>query len=136
MPGPSTALGVGCSRDIPAAFDVGAFGAFLIVVGKRRFTRRTVLETFKDAGVTTSVIFIIVIGGILFARFLTYTGLVASISETLLALALDPYIYLLCFALIYIVLGMLIDPIAIMVMTLPVMFPILVGAGWIRSGSA
>ena len=109
---------------------VGAFGAFVIVVGKRRFTRRTVIETFKDAGVTTSVIFIIVIGGILFARFLTYTGLVAGISEVLLALELNPYLYLACFAAIYIVLGMLIDPIAIMVMTLPVMFPILVGAGF------
>ncbi len=109
---------------------VGAFGAFLIVLGKRRLTRRTLLETFKDAGVTTSVIFIIVIGGILFARFLTYTGLVASISEVLLSLALDPYLYLLSFAAIYIILGMLIDPIAIMVMTLPVMFPIMVGAGF------
>ena len=109
---------------------VGAFGAFLIVIGKRRLTRHTLLETFKDAGVTTSVIFIIVIGGILFARFLTYTGLVASVSEALLALALDPYLYLLSFAAIYIILGMLIDPIAIMVMTLPVMFPIMVGAGF------
>ncbi len=109
---------------------VGAFGAFLIVIGKRRLNRKTLLDTFKDAGVTTSVIFIIVIGGIVFARFLTYTGLVASVSEYLLGLALDPYVYLLCFAAIYIVLGMLIDPIAIMVMTLPVMFPIMVGAGF------
>ena len=109
---------------------VGAFGAFLIVIGKRRLSRKTLLDTFKDAGVTTSVIFIIVIGGIIFARFLTYTGLVASVSESLLSLELDPYLYLLSFALIYLVLGMLIDPIAIMVMTLPVMFPILVGAGF------
>ena len=69
---------------------VGAFGAFLIVIGKRRLNRRTLLETFKDAGVTTSVIFIIVVGGILFARFLTYTGLVASVSSELLALGLHP----------------------------------------------
>jgi tripartite ATP-independent transporter DctM subunit len=109
---------------------VGAFGAFLIVLGKRRLDRTKLLDTFKDACVTTSVIFIIVIGGILFARFLTYTGLVASVSEILLGLQLDPYLYLLCFAVIYIVLGMLIDPIAIMVMTLPVMFPIMVGAGF------
>ena len=109
---------------------VGAFGAFLIVIGKRRLSRRTLLDTFKDAGVTTSVIFIIVIGGIIFARFLTYTGLVATVSQSLLDLALDPYLYLLSFAVIYIVLGMLIDPIAIMVMTLPVMFPIMVGAGF------
>lgn len=109
---------------------VGAFGAFLIVVAKGRLDGRTTLETFKDAGVTTSVIFIIVIGGIIFARYLTYTGLVTDITEALLALELNKYAYLFAFAGIYLVLGMLIDPIAIMVITLPVMFPILTGAGF------
>lgn len=109
---------------------VGAFGAFLIVLSKRRLDRTTTIATLKDAGVTTSVIFIIVIGGIIFARYLTYTGLVADITAELLALELNKYTYLLAFALIYLVLGMLIDPIAIMVITLPVMFPILTGAGF------
>jgi tripartite ATP-independent transporter DctM subunit len=109
---------------------VGAFGAFLIVAAKRRVNRRMLVETFKEAGITTSTIFIIVIGGILFARFLTYTGLVADISDWLLALGLPPLMYLLAFSLIYLILGMLIDPIAIMVMTLPVMFPIMTGVGY------
>ncbi|MHA1568239.1 MAG: TRAP transporter large permease, partial [Alphaproteobacteria bacterium] len=109
---------------------VGAFGAFLIVAAKRRLNVRMLVETFKEAGITTSTIFIIVIGGILFARFLTYTGLVSDISDWLLALELSPILYLMAFAAIYLVLGMLIDPIAIMVMTLPVMFPIMVGVGY------
>jgi len=109
---------------------VGAFGAFMIVVGKGRLNRRMLVETFKDAGITTSTIFIIVIGGILFARFLTYTGLVTDISDWLLALGLPPIMYLMAFAVTYLILGMLIDPIAIMVMTLPVMFPIMVGVGY------
>ena len=109
---------------------VGAFGAFLIVAAKRQLSGRTLLETFKDAGVTTSTIFIIVIGGILLARFLTYTGLVQEISDWLLALGLSPLMYLLAFAVLYLLLGMFIEPIAIMVMTLPVMFPIMVEVGW------
>ena len=109
---------------------VGAFGAFLIVAGKRRMSRATLIETFKDAGITTSTIFIIVIGGILLARFLTYTGLVTEISEWLLGLGLPPLMYLLAFAVLYLILGMMIEPIAIMVMTLPVMFPIMVGVGY------
>ena len=109
---------------------VGAFGALLIVIAKGRLSGKTMLDTFKDAGTTTSVIFIIVIGGILFARFLTYTGLVNEISTTLLAWELSPYLYLLAFAVLYLILGMFIDPIAIMVMTLPVMFPILTGVGF------
>jgi len=109
---------------------IGAFGAFLIVVAKRRLNARTAVDTFKDAGVTTSSIFIIVIGGIIFARYLTYTGIVNDITGALLALELGKYTYLFAFAAIYLVLGMLIDPIAIMVITLPVMYPILTKAGF------
>lgn len=109
---------------------VGAFGAFLIVAAKRRLNVRMLVETFKEAGITTSTIFIIIIGGILFARFLAYTGLISDISDVLLGLDLPPFLYLMAFAAIYLVLGMLIDPIAIMIMTLPVMFPILVGVGY------
>ncbi len=109
---------------------VGAFGAFLIIAFKRKLTGRTLVETFKDAGVTTSTIFIIVIGGIIFARFLTYTGLLGDITDWMIGLDLPPIAYLLGFALIYLILGMLIDPIAIMVMTLPVMFPILTSVGY------
>ena len=109
---------------------IGAFGAFLIVLFKRRLNARTTVDTFKDAGITTSSIFIIVIGGIVFARYLTYTGIVNDITGYLLALELGKYTYLFAFAAIYLVLGMLIDPIAIMVITLPVMYPILTQAGF------
>ena len=70
------------------------------------------------------------LGGIIFARFLTYTGLVGDISDWMLALELSPFMYLVGFAVLYLLLGMLIDPIAIMVMTLPVMFPILTSVGY------
>jgi tripartite ATP-independent transporter DctM subunit len=109
---------------------IGAFGAFLIVLGKRRLNRATLIETFKDAGITTSTIFIIVIGGIIFARFLTYTGLVGDVSDWMLALGWPPIAYLMGFAVLYLILGMLIDPIAIMVMTLPIMFPIMTSVGY------
>src|SRR5690606_981701 len=68
---------------------VGAFGAFLIVLAKRRMNRTTLIETIKDATVTTSVIFIIVVGGMLFARFLADTCLVANVSHYLLLLLLS-----------------------------------------------
>jgi len=58
---------------------VGAFGALLIVLAKRRLNFGSLTEALKDATVTTSVIFIIVVGGILFSRFLTYSGLVTTI---------------------------------------------------------
>jgi len=109
---------------------VGAFGAFLIVFLKRRAQRKVLQETFLDAVLTSSTIFLVVIGGMLFSRFLTYTGLVSSVSDFMIALNLSPFAYLMSFVLLFLVLGMLIEPIAIIVMTLPVMFPVMMAVGY------
>lgn len=109
---------------------VGAFGAFIIALVKRRLGLGSLLEVLKEAAVTTSVIFIIVVGGILFARFLTYSGLVTMISTALLSFGTGKYMYLLGFVLLFTVLGCFIEPIAIMVMTLPIMFPVMTAAGF------
>src|SRR5690606_11548844 len=69
---------------------VGAVGAFLIVVLKGRARRDVLAETLRDSVVTSAAIFTVLIGGMLFARFLTYTGLVGAISDQVLALGLPP----------------------------------------------
>jgi C4-dicarboxylate transporter, DctM subunit len=84
----------------------------------------------KEAAVTTSVIFIIVVGGMLFARFLTYSGLVDVISNALLGLGTGKYTYLVGYILLFTVLGCFIEPIAIMVMTLPIMYPVMAAQGF------
>lgn len=109
---------------------VGAFGALVIALAKRRLGFGSLIEVLKDAAVTTSVIFIIVVGGILFARFLTYSGLVDVVSETLLAIGIGKYTYLIGFAVLFLILGMFLEPIAIMVMTLPIMYPVMTQAGF------
>jgi tripartite ATP-independent transporter DctM subunit len=109
---------------------IGAFGAFLIALLRGRLNRKSMVEVLKEAAVTTSVIFIIVVGGILFARFLTYSGLVTMISTWMIGLGGDKYAYLLGFMALFTVLGCFIEPIAIMVMTLPIMFPVMTQAGF------
>ncbi|GGE31946.1 C4-dicarboxylate ABC transporter permease [Agaricicola taiwanensis] len=109
---------------------IGAFGALLIVILKRRLTGKSMLEIIKDTGITSTTIFIIIIGGMLFARFLTYTGVINDLSAYLISLELAPYTYLLCFIVVFLILGMFIESIAIMVMTLPVMYPVLTGVGY------
>ena len=109
---------------------IGAFGAFAIALVRGRLSGRAMVEVLKEAAVTTSVIFIIVIGGILFARFLTYSGLVTEISSWMIGLGGDKYAYLLGFIVLFTILGCFIEPIAIMVMTLPIMFPVMKEAGF------
>lgn len=109
---------------------VGAFGAFVIALSKRRLGWGSLVEVLKEAAVTTSVIFIIVVGGMLFARFLTYSGLVTTISTAMISLGVGKYTYLLGFVVLFTILGCFIEPIAIMVMTLPIMFPVMMQAGF------
>ena len=109
---------------------IGAFGAFLIVFLKRRAGKEVFAETFRDAVITSSTIFTVLIGGMLFARFLTYSGLVSAISDQVLSYNMAPSAYLAAFALLFLFLGMFIEPIAIMIMTLPVMFPVMTSVGY------
>ncbi|MBS9721811.1 TRAP transporter large permease [Tianweitania sp. BSSL-BM11] len=109
---------------------VGAFGAFLIVFMKRRADFATLRETFLEAILSSATIFLVVIGGMLFARFLTYTGLVSEVSDWLITQELPPFAYLMAFAVLFLILGCFIEPIAIIVMTLPVMFPVMMNVGY------
>jgi C4-dicarboxylate transporter DctM subunit len=109
---------------------VGAAGAFVIALGKRRLGLRSLTEVLKEAAVTTSVIFIIVVGGMLFARFLTYSGLVDIISRELLSFGTGKYTYLIGYVVLFTILGCFIEPIAIMVMTLPIMYPVMKAQGF------
>jgi tripartite ATP-independent transporter DctM subunit len=109
---------------------IGAFGAFVIALIKRKLGLGTLTEVLKEAAVTTSVIFIIVVGGMLFARFLTYSGLVDIISTGLLSLGTGKYTYLIGYVVLFTILGCFIEPIAIMVMTLPIMYPVMVAQGF------
>ena len=109
---------------------VGAAGAFVIALYKRRMGRGSLSEVLKEAAVTTSVIFIIVVGGMVFARFLTYSGLVDIISKELLSFGTGKYTYLIGYVVLFTILGCFIEPIAIMVMTLPIMYPVMVAQGF------
>ena len=109
---------------------VGAAGAFVIALCKRRMGMGSLAEVLKEAAVTTSVIFIIVVGGMVFARFLTYSGLVDIISRELLSFGTGKYTYLIGYVVLFTILGCFIEPIAIMVMTLPIMYPVMVAQGF------
>jgi len=109
---------------------VGAAGAFVIALYKRRMGMGSLMEVLKEAAVTTSVIFIIVVGGMVFSRFLTYSGLVDIISRELLSFGSGKYTYLIGYVVLFTILGCFIEPIAIMVMTLPIMFPVMKAQGF------
>ena len=114
------------------ATEAGAIGAFASCVIARfqggltfaRF-RQSVVETI----VTTSALFLIAIGANLLTRFLALSGAGDLITETVLAFGASELAILTGIALIYLVLGMFLDPIGAMLLTLPVLLPVVDQAG-------
>ncbi|MFZ1343222.1 TRAP transporter large permease subunit [Thiothrix eikelboomii] len=79
---------------------------------------------------TTAMLYLIIIGASVFGPFLTLTHIPATLGESLGLLGLGMYGTLLVIVLGYIVLGMFFDGLAMLVITLPIVFPIITGVGF------
>ncbi|MCE8009781.1 TRAP transporter large permease [Aestuariivita sp.] len=101
----------------------------LIGVFQRKLTARDLWDSFKETCVQTAAIFFIAAGAKIFVAFIALTGVAPVIVNAVTAA--DPSVFLLmvCIALIYLLLGMFLDPIGIMVLTLPLMIPLVEGYG-------
>jgi tripartite ATP-independent transporter DctM subunit len=108
----------------------GAFGAFLLALSMRRLTRARFKESLLETGRTTIMIFSIIVGVLIFVRFLALTGLPNSLSEFVLVLPLPPFMILVLILLIYVFLGMFLDAIGMMMLTLPLVFPAVIALGF------
>ncbi|WP_152208692.1 TRAP transporter large permease [Marinobacter changyiensis] len=111
--------------------EAGAIGTS--IAGLIAFTRRSLtLDAFKNAvkstAVSTASIFIILIGSLFFTRFLALSGVPAAFSDLILGVSTETWWIILAVALIYLVLGMFIDSIGLMLLTLPLILPLVEGA--------
>ncbi len=112
------------------AASLGVFGAIILAVYFKSFS----FEIFKGAllnSVKTSVMisFIIVSAGFL-SQVIGFLGIARALSEYIGSLGLSPLMLILIIGLMYVVLGMILDGISIVVMTLPIVLPIIVLAGF------
>lgn len=100
---------------------VGALLSFVIAFLKRALTlkvfRTSVLETLHS----TASIFFIAIGAALLTRFLSFTGIPTFMSELIITMELGPLALIFAIAGIYILLGMFLDPLGCMLLTLPIL---------------
>lgn len=111
------------------AAGVGAFGAFAIAMARRRLGVKSFLNMLADATATTSTIFFVVIGGLIFANLVTVSGAGEAIQVWVKGLGLSQFALMLALLGIYIVLGCVLDASAMTILTVPIFFPIVVQAG-------
>jgi len=109
---------------------MGAGGAFIIGVARRRLSRADLLASLLQATRTAAAVFTILIGAILFGYFLTVTQTPQKVTEFVTSLGFGRYGVLVLIMLMYLVLGCLMDAMAMIILTVPIIFPVITSLGF------
>ena len=109
---------------------VGAFLACVVAVGKRSMTWERFRNAILETVLTTAALMVIAIGANLLTRFLALSGAGDFLSATIIGVSPDPLVLLLGIVLVYVILGMFLEPIGAMLLTLPIVLPIVGDAGF------
>ncbi len=108
---------------------IGATVAALIALLRGTLTWAAVREALVKTAVSTTGIFIILIGSVFFTRFLALSRVPTEFADLILGVSADPIWIIFAVAVIFIVLGMFIDSIGLLLLTLPLILPLVDGAG-------
>jgi tripartite ATP-independent transporter DctM subunit len=112
------------------ASGIGAFGALLVLLIRRRLTWKTLHDSAKKTLYLTCMIMWIVLGAKLFSHVYYAIGAPDFVVRLITGFELNRWIVIILIQLIILVLGMFLDPFGIMVITLPVFIPIIVSLGF------
>lgn len=109
---------------------VGAFLSFIIAALKGSLSFRNFRNALLETLLTTGALFIIAIGASMLTRFLAFSGAGDYLSALVAAMGADELLLLLGISLIYLVLGMFLEPLGAMLLTLPILLPIIETTGF------
>jgi C4-dicarboxylate transporter, DctM subunit len=109
---------------------IGAFGAIVITFISRKLTLKNLLASVLETGQTTAMVFVLLIGAMIFMKFLSITKLPFAVAEFVNALALPKYLLFLFIVVIYILIGMFMDILSALALTIPIIFPTVMAVGF------
>ena len=109
---------------------VGAVLTLLIALARRGLTLASAGQVLSDTARTTAMIYVILVGAHVFGPFLARTGLPGALSDWMIGLGLGPYGTLALILLALILLGCFLEGFAMLVLTLPILFPTVVALGF------
>lgn len=112
------------------AAGMGAMGAFLIAIARRRLSISTTFEALRETAMTTAGLFAVLIGAWIFSNFVNVAGLPAALSNLVTAYDLPPWMVMCIILLIYIALGCVFESLSMLLLTVPIFFPIVTGLGY------
>ncbi len=108
---------------------VGSFGAFVLTLWARQLTWTVFLDSLRETASTTAMIFLIFIGTSILQYFLETSGLPGLLRQAIAEAELGPMQVLMIMLLVYLVLGCFLDSLSMLLITLPLFFPIVKAMG-------
>lgn len=109
---------------------VGAAGALGIGLGRRRLTWRAFVDSLAETTRITSMLLLILAGATLFGHFLAVTKVPFGLASWIGSLSMPPSIIMGGIILGYLIAGCFIDVLALIILTVPILFPLVVGLGF------
>ncbi|MFC6283635.1 MULTISPECIES: TRAP transporter large permease [Polaromonas] len=109
---------------------MGAGGAFILGVVRGRLNRAQIREALLQATRTSAAVFTVLIGALLFGYFLTITQTPQKLTEFLTGMGIGRYGVLALIMVMYLVLGCLMDAMAMIILTVPIIYPVIVHMGF------
>ena len=109
---------------------MGVVGVVLIALAMRRLQWRTLRLALTESVRTSASIFVVLVGGVVFSRFLVQTRLTEHMVGWVSSLPVTPMMIMLALVLLYLVLGAIMDTFGMLILTLPLVLPITKGLGY------
>jgi tripartite ATP-independent transporter DctM subunit len=112
------------------AAGVGAFGAFLIALFRRTLSFRVLGEILAETAATTTMMFAVLIGAIVFANYVNIAGLPNDLTSFAAHQDVPPFVILLGVLFVYLMLGMVLESLSMVLLTVPIFAPMMDALGY------
>jgi len=109
---------------------IGAGGAFLFALARRVLPLRMLIEVMVESARTTSMLFVILIGALLFANFINYTTMPADLRAFVTMFGVHPVMVIAAICFVYVVLGTAMEELSMILLTVPLFLPLVVSLGY------
>jgi tripartite ATP-independent transporter DctM subunit len=108
---------------------MGAFGAMVFALWRRALTWKTLYASLVESGRTTAMLFMILIGALIFADFINITSMPKDLQGFVKRFEISPVLVVTAIMVIYVLLGTAMEELSMVLLTLPIFFPLVVGMG-------
>jgi tripartite ATP-independent transporter DctM subunit len=109
---------------------MGAMGAFLFALARRTLSIKAVYQVLVESARTTAMLFTLLISATIFANFINYTTMPTDLKDWITHLGLSPIMIVGAMMLIYVILGTVMEELTMVLLTIPLFFPIVVQLGF------